>query len=197
MTSVSSTPMKKIKSINENLKKLNTTIAGQSLVYKEAQKDNTSLFYDSLQEKLRSLQESVEEERKAAQKLNSSLKDKQVDFLGMKNFVEDKVAHLINDIKLNGKCKDNDYKFCEVIDSIDTLLVSFGEKKRTEKIFTNLEMQHMQIQKNADINEPEINLNNLCENKVYTNNNQNQENIHLPSQKNKKGKLNYFGKFSF
>jgi hypothetical protein len=150
-----STPMKKFDNINKKIRDINSTLSAQTGMMKgnmDSLTNSSSYLYSNLQEKLKILQMNIEEEKMAAEKLNHSLKDRYVDLVGMKNFVEEKVDYLLSDIKLQANNHSNHSEtkvFSDIIASIDQLLDEASAKKE-KKIYTNA---NLQIQSGEKISE--------------------------------------------
>ncbi len=146
--SKNSTPMKKVKNVNDNLRKINANLSYQSGVMKDCNENTMGNSYlEAVQEKLKFLQEKIEDERRSAELLNTNMKDRYVDFLGIKNFVDERVGYLLNDMQLNsqGNSKsEEEIKFSQVINSIDALFEEIVNKP-VKRNFLSSEVQMEKI----------------------------------------------------
>lgn len=97
---VNSTPMKNLNKVNSHLNKIEETMDMQSRIISENSNINHNSHLETLKEKVNLLKECIKEERDLTEKLNSNMKDKQVDLLGLKSFIGQKINYLMNEVKL-------------------------------------------------------------------------------------------------
>lgn len=141
-----STPIKKFENINKKIKDINSALNIQSGIMKantDIGNNSSSFLYSNLQEKLKILQANIEEEKLAAEKLNHSLKDRYVDLVGMKNFIDERVDYLLSDIKIQATNNPNNNEnkiISHIISSIDHLLDETSAKKE-KKVYSNSDLQ--------------------------------------------------------
>jgi hypothetical protein len=148
-----STPIKKLKNIQSTIKKVNGMVHNQLEILKDQNEqfeNNTNNyaipFIENIEDKLKSLQSVIEDERKMTEKINYDLKDRYVDFLGIKNFVDEKIGYMLTDIKLKSSPNQNN-QYYQIINSINKLSdeITNGMVGVHKKPYSNLDIHHQEL----------------------------------------------------
>lgn len=197
------TPVKKIRNMKDHLGQVKKMTKEHNEYLKDQfQKLEQSKFpetiYENLQEKLQLLHEKIEEEKKMAERLNFNLKDRYVDILGIKNFIDEKAGYLMTDMRIN----PGDYSrkeaeaYHQVINSINKLTEDIERNsKALKKPYSKLEVQNVNSHSNRGYNYQNEMMIDSCNETtpVYLNRNCD---VNLPGKK-KGGLFQSFRKFTF
>jgi hypothetical protein len=136
-----STPLKNLKKVNDDLAYVNTLVKEQNEKLDDMKGGQSEDIVENVKMYMLRLKENFEAEKRVAEKMNNSLKEKNVDIVGMKRLVENKFTILSEKMKnvnpnafqagILSNVNSNRSKFEEILG----MLNSINEKTAKQKMY--------------------------------------------------------------
>ena len=191
------TPKKIIHNISCHLYRLNSIISKQADAYKEnaIMTEEEPNFYKNLEESLNQIRIIIEEEKTAANLIDTSIKDRCIGLLSLKNYIADQIDYLINEIKLNEMTSvdngDELTRYKAILCMLDNFVNELTDKNILKKNFSCNELEIQKIESRTNLSSITNHYNSY---QTFNSSNLQNQNNNIAK---KSGKFSNFHTFSF